>query len=81
MSKRSSHEIKRKILLAIKETPATYAQLERRVNTGYRSIKANCEELKYFDQIHIEEKQHPANGKISHSVSITPKGLKTIDEK
>lgn len=80
MPKRSSHEIKKKILLAIKEKPATYAQLERRVNTGYRSIKANCEELKYFDQVLIEEKQHPANGKLSYSISITPRGLKTIEE-
>ena len=45
MAKRSSYEIKEKIMIAVREKPATYAELERKVNTAYRSIKSNCEEL------------------------------------
>ncbi len=78
MTKRSSYSIKKKILLMVKEKPATYAQLERKVNTGYRTIKANCEELQAFDQIKVITKTHPKNNKLSHQVTITEKGLETV---
>ena len=78
MPKRSSYDIKRRILSVVKEKPATYAQLERRVNTGYRTIKQNCEELVNFGQVNVETEAHPANGKPAHLVSITEKGLETI---
>ena len=81
MSKRSSYDIKEKILLSVKEKSATYATLERKVNTGYRTIKSNCEELEHFNQIKIEERTHPANGKPAHIVSITDKGLETLKKK
>ena len=81
MTKRSSYIIKEKILWTLKEKPATYAQLERKVNTGYRTVKANCEELQHFDQVKIEVKNHPANGKLSHLVAITPKGIDTVKKK
>ena len=82
MLKRSSYTIKEKILLTVKEKPATYAQLERKVNTGYRTIKANCEELAYFGQIDIKEaKDHEANGRPFHVVSITEKGMETLKKR
>lgn len=81
MSKRSSYNIKERILSSVKEKSATYAILERKVNTGYRTIKANCEELERFGQIEIKEQEHPANGKLSHVVSITDKGLDTLKKK
>jgi len=81
MSKRSSYEIKRKILLAVKEKPSTYAQLERKVNTGYRSIKSNCEELEKFDLLEIKSMLHPANKKQSHLVKITHQGIETLQKK
>jgi len=78
MSKRSSYAIKKQILLKVKEKPATYAELERKVNTGYRSIKSNCEELKEYDFIEIEKVIDPANGRPSNVVKITEKGLKQL---
>ena len=79
MSKRSSSLIKERILLLVKEKAATYAELERKVNTGYRTIKANCEELEYFGQVKIQTiAEHPANARPSHLVLITDKGLETI---
>ena len=79
--KRSSYQIKKQILLKIKEKPASYAELERKVNTGYRSIKSNCEELKDYDFIQIEKVMDPANGRPSHVVKITEKGLKQLKGK
>ena len=76
MPKRSSYAIKEKILSAVREKPATYAELERKVNTGYRTIKANCEELAKFSLIKIQScKDHQANGRSYHLVCITEKGL------
>jgi len=78
MAKRSSYAIKKLILHKVKEKPASYAELERKVNTGYRSIKSNCEELKEYDFIEIEKVIDPANGRPSHVVKITEKGLKQL---
>ncbi|MBI4152420.1 hypothetical protein HY495_01805 [Candidatus Woesearchaeota archaeon] len=78
MKKRSSYQIEERILLIVKEKPATYAGLERKLSTGYRTIKANCEVLERFGQVKIQEKIHPANGRSSHLVSITPQGFDTI---
>jgi len=52
--------------------------LERKVNTGYRTVKANCEELKEYDFIEIQSVTDPANGRPSHVVKITEKGLKQL---
>lgn len=82
MHKRQSYQIKEKILNVVKEAPATYAQLERKVNTGFRTIKANCKELELFGQITISGvKKHPANGKPSFSVSITPQGMELLKKR
>ncbi|MBS3169203.1 hypothetical protein J4210_01860 [Candidatus Woesearchaeota archaeon] len=55
--------------------------LERKLSTGYRTIKANCEILERFGQVHIKEQIHPANGRSSHLVSITSQGFDTIKKK
>ncbi len=78
MQKRSSYQIKKQILLKVKEKPATYAELERKVNTGYRTVKSNCEELKDYDFIEVEKTIDPANGRPSNVVKITKKGLKQL---
>jgi len=79
MSKRSSYEIKKKILLFVKEKPAYYASLERKVNTGFRTIKSSCKELEQFGQVKIKTiEKHPANGRRAHMVSITKQGLNLL---
>ncbi len=81
MSKRSSYEIKKKIISKVREGEATYAELERKINTGYRTIKANCEELEKYDLVKIKiVPHHPANGKPSTVVTITEKGLKLLQK-
>lgn len=82
MSKRTSYEIKKNILYCVREKPSTYAQLERKINTGFRSIKENCVELKSFGQVDIKLlKGNPANGRPYHLVSITKDGLDFIRRK
>lgn len=80
--KRSSYSIKERILLSVKEKSATYAELERKVNTGYRTIKANCQELQSFGLLQIKAiPDHEANGKPYNVVSITTKGLDVLKKK
>ena len=82
MVKRSSYEIKETILHCVKEGPTTYAQLERKVNTGFRSVKANCEELMFFGQVDIKLiDKNPSNGRPYHMISITKEGLNSIKRK
>lgn len=78
MNKRPSTDIKKKILSLTKSSPLTFAQLERKVNTGYRTIKANCVELESFGLVKIEEKINPQNGQISNVVKITERGLEYL---
>ena len=82
MPKRSSYEIKEKILLYVKEKPATYAQLERKVNTGFRTIIANVKELINFGLLEVEYlNNHPKNAHVYHLVKITPQGIQTLQNK
>jgi predicted transcriptional regulator len=85
MPKRPSYEIQRKILLAVREGTLKYSELERRLRTGYRSIKSNCEQLKDHEYVEVDTiAKDPANGKPSYPVKITPKGkdfLKRIEKK
>lgn len=78
MFKRSSYDIKKKILLALKDKPLSYAQLERKINTGFRTIKSNCQELEQFGQVKIDKIKHPATGRTAYIVSITRQGLKFL---
>ncbi len=82
MVKRTSYEIKQKIFFSIKEKPLTYAELERKVNTGFRSILANCKEMEDYGQVEIETIQkHPSNGREAHIVKITKNGLELVKKK
>jgi predicted ArsR family transcriptional regulator len=82
MPKRGSYEIKKRILTVVREKPATYAELERKVDTGYHTIKDNCEELVDYGYINVEKiERHPANGKPSFTVKISESGRAFIAKK
>jgi predicted transcriptional regulator len=75
MYKRKSIEVKKEILKLLKSSKMSYAQLERKVNTGFRTIKSNCEELESYGFIEVKKiPKHPSNGKESFLISITAKG-------
>jgi len=78
--KRTSQEIKKRILELLSNNRSyTYAQLERKINTGYRSIVSNCKELESFDAVKIKKlKKHSANGRPYFIVEITEQGIKFL---
>ncbi len=81
MLKRTSIEIKKKILGAIKEKPLSFAKLERRIDTGFRTIKSNSLELESFGFVKIEKiKKHSANGRPSFLVKITSRGIEFLNK-
>ena len=75
MPKRTSYEIKKEILYVIREKAYSMAELERKLNTGYRTIKSNCKELEEWGKVKMETlDRHPANGKPSYKVSLVREG-------
>ncbi|HLD97452.1 MAG TPA: hypothetical protein VI934_03860 [Candidatus Nanoarchaeia archaeon] len=82
MGKRGSYEIKKDILRVLREKPATYAELERKIDTGYRTIKANCEEMQDYGYITVERvDKHPANGRPSFKVKLSETGRAFLSRK
>ncbi len=81
MPKRSSFDIKKKILMLIKSSPLTFAQLERKTNTGYNTIKNNCDELVMYGFVKVEKKKkHPKSGRPYFIISITEKGREFLEK-
>lgn len=79
MPKRHTYEIQEKILFILKENPETYARLERKVNTGFRTVKMNCETLKRLGMVKIDRvPKNPANGQESYLLSLTEEGTKAV---
>ena len=75
MSKRGSFEIKKKIL-ELSKTEKTFAELERKINTGFNTIKSNCNELEKFGFLTIkQEKKHEKNGKPFFKIKTTEQGI------
>lgn len=75
MYKRSSFEIKKKIL-ELSKNEKTFAELERKINTNFNTIKENCNELEKFGFITIKKiLKHPKNGKHYFEIKITEQGI------
>ena len=80
MTKRNVKEIKRSILRILdKEGNLTFAQLERKVNTGFITIKSNCEELEKFGAVSITKMdKHKATGRSYFLISLTKQGRELL---
>jgi predicted transcriptional regulator len=79
MPKRKTYEIKHKILSVIKEKALSYTRIQTKLSTNYDSVKNNCEELKLYGFVKINEiKEHPENGKPAYFVEITENGLEIL---
>ncbi len=75
MLKRSSFEIKKKIL-ELSKSEKTLAELERKINTNFNTIKSNCKELEKFGFIKItKENKHEKNGRPFFKIKITEQGI------
>lgn len=79
MPKRQTKDIKNKALFVLREKPATYAQLERKLNTGYRTVRAICEDLEVYGQVEVKHiRKHPSNGRPAYEVHLTSHGHETL---
>lgn len=78
MPRKSRQNVRREILRKLKERgKLTYTEIQRSLSTNYDSVKENCEELKDYGLIKIEEKQkHPRNNHTYFQVSLTENGEK-----
>jgi len=82
MSGRTSLQIKKQILNVLKDGKMhSYAELEKRVNSNWQTIREHCKELEIFECVAIEHKEsHQKNNKPYTEISITKNGLKTLDK-
>jgi predicted transcriptional regulator len=80
MSGRTSLEIKKLILDTLKDSkPHSYAELEKKVNTNWQTVREHCRELEIFDCVVIVNKPtHEKNNKPYSEITITKKGLEVL---
>jgi len=62
-------------VLAIRDKGHIISHLEKKMNTGYRTVRTICDDLVLMGFAKIEEKKHPSNGRSSFSVSLTEEGF------
>jgi predicted ArsR family transcriptional regulator len=75
MSKRKPYEVKKGILMLLREKPLSYTQIQTKLSTNYDSVKNNCDELEMYEFVKINKiEKHPENGKPSFDVELTQKG-------
>ena len=79
MTKRKPSEIRKGILLLIREKPLSYTKIQTKLSTNYDSIKNNCEELETYELVKINKiERHPENGKPSFDVELTQRGHQIV---
>ncbi len=83
MSKRTPYEVRKGILLLLKENSSlTYTQIQTKLSTNYDSVRKNCQELAEYDQVEIKKQEkHAKNGRPYYSVKLTKKGFESLDRK
>ncbi len=76
MSGRTSLELKKEILTVLRDGKThSYAELERKVNSNWQTIRVHCKELEIFGSVKVEQKEsHEKNNKPYFEVSITRYG-------
>ena len=80
MKKRSSLELKKQILKHFsRHGEISFKMLEIKLKTSFKSIKIQCEELKFFKMVEfIKQDKNPNTGRPSTSVKITGRGKEFI---
>jgi predicted transcriptional regulator len=77
MSNRNPLQMKKQILSALMENKSmSYAQLEKKVNSNWQTIRSHCKELEVFNCIDVKEmKSHTRNNKPYTEINITKEGI------
>lgn len=72
MTKRTTTEIKLSILNTLRKTKnCSYGELERKINTNWKTIRNQCEELELFKTVNISN---------DNKINITKNGLSILKE-
>ncbi|MBI2101771.1 hypothetical protein HYT53_04115 [Candidatus Woesearchaeota archaeon] len=75
MAKKTSYEIKKDIILVLREKRASYTKIQTKLSTNYDSVKNNIKELEDYGFVKVEKKEHHAkNGKYYFEAELTQKG-------
>ena len=75
MSKRTPYEVKRAILMLLREKPLSVTKIQTKLSTNYDSIKNNCEEMELYEFVKIHKgDKHEKNGKPYIDVELTSRG-------
>ena len=57
MAKRTFYEIRKGILLLLKDGKEhSYGDIERKVNTNWQTVRMHCKDLQIFSTVNISEK-------------------------
>ena len=76
MSKRTPYELRKRILLILRDKPVSYTHIQTKLSTNYDSVKNNLDELQFYGLVKIRKvEKHPKNGKISFDAELTERGL------
>lgn len=72
--------MKKDILSAlIKNKTLTFAQLEKKTNSNWKTIRAHCYELEVFNCVILKEmKSHTRNNKPYTEICITEQGINIL---
>lgn len=82
MPKRGTYEIVDRILMCVRDDALTQAELERKVNTNFNTIKADCIFLADAQLVEVKLiKKHPSNGKPAKEIAITERGIEYLKRK
>lgn len=72
MSKRTFREVRKAILKALSDKEEhSYGDLERKVNTNWKTIREHCEDMEIFEALLISQ---------NNKVEITLKGVKILEK-
>jgi predicted transcriptional regulator len=80
MHARNSLELKKKILFILSDGKEhTFAELERKVNSNWQTIRSHCRELEIFRCVKIEyKKNHSKNNKPYYVITINQQGFEAL---
>ena len=73
----SGLDIKKKIIVALREKPLSLRRLETKLNIGYNPIKLHCKELEFLGVVRlIKTKEGSRNGRPYTVAELTEYGKK-----
>ena len=80
MKKRSTYQVREKILWLVKEGEHNYADINKKLGTNYYSLKKHLKDLEDSQEVIVRtEDKDKTRGQPSYFVRITAHGLQTLE--